>query len=151
MHDTVAPEVRAENVGQLLHQNLGHLQGADDDAQIVGGHHAGQVRRQDLVLEHVAQQFGGRKVDHAQQGPQTLVAHRGAGRRAVHLVQHREQVLDELGGQAALLLQAGDASIAVRIRRPRGQVDVADTAGSVWAGTGRSRSTVQLVVQADSG
>jgi len=52
---TFSCEVSAENVGQFLHQDVSHLEGAHDDAQILRGHHASDVARNYLVLQHVLQ------------------------------------------------------------------------------------------------
>ncbi len=104
VHDALAPEVDAEDGGQLLHEDVGHLQGADDDLEVVRRKHARQVAGHRLRLEDGAQQVGRGVVEHAQERAQALVADGRPGRAAVHLVEQREQRTDELRRQLRLFL-----------------------------------------------
>ena len=86
MKHSFSSEVNSELFRQLLQQDLGQLQRANDDLEISGCQHSGNMAGDCRDVQNFAEEILGRVVGHAEEGLNAVVADTGPSRRRVNLV-----------------------------------------------------------------
>ena len=104
MHDAFASKVNAKDVGQLLHEDVGHLKRPDDDLQVLRGHHPGQRGGDVVISEDKLEDRRRRVIQHPEKRSNASMANGGAGRRAKDQVEDEEERLDEPRRQLGIRL-----------------------------------------------